>query len=103
MANLPLRRILAGLALALAARGFADLDGSYIVPRDHAAIRYDTDPVQDPVSVLQERLRGGKVKMAYEEEHGYLSSLLKALDVPTSSQVLVFSKTSFQAPRISPR
>ena len=29
--------------------------------------------------------------------------MLKALNVPISSQVLVFSKTSFQAPRISPR
>lgn len=30
-------------------------------------------------------------------------SVLNALDIPVESQVLVFSKTSFQAPRISPR
>ena len=34
--------------------------------------------------------------------HGYLRSLLKGLEVPESSQVLVFSKTSFQRERISP-
>ena len=32
-----------------------------------------------------------------------MESVLKALDVPTESQVLVFSKTSFQASRIVPR
>lgn len=34
---------------------------------------------------------------------GYLRSLLEALDVPVSSQVLVFSKTSLQRDRIGPR
>ena len=32
-----------------------------------------------------------------------LSALLKALDIPTDSQALVFSKTSLQSARISPR
>jgi hypothetical protein len=32
--------------------------------------------------------------------HGYLRSLLDALAVPAESQALVFSQTSFQAPRI---
>ena len=43
------------------------------------------------------------MKLRFDDEHGYLSSVLEALDVPVQSQVLVFSKTSFQAPRISPR
>ena len=34
---------------------------------------------------------------------GYLPAILKALDVPISSQLLVFSKTSFQATRIYPQ
>ena len=42
------------------------------------------------------------MKLRFDDEHGYLSSVLEALDVPVQSQVLVFSKTSFQAPRISP-
>jgi hypothetical protein len=98
-----MRKILAGLAVITAAFAFADFDGSYILPLDHTAIRYNTDPVTDRVSALQERLRNGKVKLNYDARHGYLSALLKALSVPESSQVLVYSKTSFQAPRISPR
>jgi hypothetical protein len=42
------------------------------------------------------------VKLAYEPGHGYLRSVLEALHVPISSQTLVFSKTSFQYPKISP-
>jgi hypothetical protein len=55
------------------------------------------------VSRLEDRLTAGTAKLEFEPAHGYLKSLLKALDVPTSSQVLVFSKTSFQRERISPR
>jgi hypothetical protein len=90
-------------ATAFAAYAFADLDGSYILPRDHDAIQYGSAPVHDRVAALQERLRSGKVKLEFREPHGYLDAVLKALDVPVSSQMLVFSKTSFQAPRISPR
>lgn len=43
------------------------------------------------------------MKLAYDDEHGWLASLLRELQVPISSQGLVFSKTSFQANRISPR
>ena len=38
----------------------------------------------------------------YDQTSGYLPALLKALDIPVSSQVLVFSKTSFQSARIYP-
>ena len=51
---------------------------------------------------LDERLAAGKVPLKHHRDLGYLQSILKALDVPESSQVLVFSKTSFQAPRIGP-
>ena len=98
-----MRKLLVGLAAVAAAYAFADLDGSYILPRDHAAIQYDTAPVNDRVAALQQRLREGKAKLEFGGQHGYLEAVLKALDVPVSSQVLVFSKTSFQAPRISPR
>ncbi len=98
-----MRKFLVCAATAIVAYAFADLDGSYILPRDHAAIQYGSAPVHDRVAALQERLRAGKVKLEFREPHGYLDAVLKALDVPVSSQVLVFSKTSFQAPRISPR
>lgn len=61
-----------------------------------------TDPKND-ISDLQERIDQGQVSLSYHDEQGYLQSLMDALDVPVESQVLVFSKTSLQARRISPR
>jgi hypothetical protein len=59
--------------------------------------------IGDPVARLQRQIDQGQTKLSYDSEHGYLSSLLKALRVPAESQGLVFSKTSFQASRISPQ
>jgi hypothetical protein len=65
-------------------------------------INYSTATPRNAVTRLQERLSAGTATLTYEPEHGYLRSLLKALDVPESSQMLVFSKTSLQRDRISP-
>jgi hypothetical protein len=56
----------------------------------------------DPVRDLQDKINKGEVKLEFDAERGYLSSLLKVLNVPISSQALVFSKTSLQNERISP-
>lgn len=66
-------------------------------------IRYSDAKPSNVVSALQERISAGAVKLEFEPEHGYLRSLLKELNVPESSQVLVFSKTSLQRDRISPK
>jgi hypothetical protein len=71
--------------------------------RNHPAIAYATSPQSDPVFKLNERLRNGEVTFESEPVTGYLRSVLKALNVPVESQLLVFSKTSFQARRISPQ
>jgi hypothetical protein len=65
-------------------------------------IRYSSATPQNAISRLQERLAQGTAKLDFEPTHGYLRSLLRELDVPASSQVLVFSKTSLQRERISP-
>jgi hypothetical protein len=57
----------------------------------------------DPVGELQLKMKSGQSKLEFEKDHGYLVSLLKALKVPISSQTLVFSKTSLQSERISPK
>lgn len=57
-------------------------------------IAYNQQP-DNEVSRLTARLQ-------FEPQHGYLLSLLKSLQIPVSSQTLVFSKTSFQAPHIFP-
>ena len=52
---------------------------------------------------LQERLDQGAARLAYDDRFGYLPALLSALKIQTNSQMLVFSKTSFQRERISPK
>jgi hypothetical protein len=72
--------------------------------RNHPAIAYATSPTSDPVFRLNEKLKSGEVKLESEPgPRGYLLSVLKALDIPVESQLLVFSKTSFQARKISPQ
>ncbi len=95
--------ILSALAVLAAARAVADLDGSYVLPQDDWAIQYATRPLADPVTMLQQKIRRGEAKLKYDPDYGYLPSVLSNLQAPVSSQVLVFSKTSFQAARISPR
>ena len=72
-------------------------------PYDRDPIHYATAPVDDPVARLDRQLRAGKVKLAHNDRNGYLDSVLKILNIPASSQSLVFSKTSFQRDQISPR
>ena len=90
--------------IALGAVAFAELSGSFLLPLDHDAIQYAKAPVDDAVSRLAQRIARGEVKLDWDEDgFGYLRSMLKALELSTDSQVLVFSKTSFQAPRIGAR
>ena len=70
--------------------------------RNHPAIGYATVPTRDPITELNRKLNAGEVTLRAEGESGYLRSVLEALSVPVESQLLVFSKTSFQALRIGP-
>lgn len=79
------------------------IDPNYIVPFDHPAIDYLKSPVDDPIARLQTRVNSGEVTLTYENNgFGYLRSVLAALKIRSDSQMLVFSKTSFQHTRISP-
>ena len=71
--------------------------------RNHTAIRYDSTPARDPIAQLNDKLQRGEVTLERRGESGYLQSVLEALKVPVESQILVFSKTSFQAARIGPK
>lgn len=60
--------------------------------------------LNDPVSKLGREIERGDVKLEYSTDGwGYLQSLLKHLDLNIDSQILVFSKTSFQLTKISPK
>jgi hypothetical protein len=65
-------------------------------------ISYNTAPVTDPVAKLQQKLDAGKLKLEHDGQ-GYLAAVLKQLNIPVSSQSLVFSKTSVQREQISPQ
>ena len=97
-----LAAMLSAILLLAAACAFAQLDGSYILPLEDRSIQYATRPLADSVTLLQERLTRGESKLEYHPDYGYLPSMLGNLQVLPASQVLVFSKTSFQAVRISP-
>jgi hypothetical protein len=97
----------AGVAIALAASVWAltaaDLYQDNL-RADHPAIRYDQAPVSDRAAQLNQKLERGEIKLDYRDGGlGYLPSLLEQLGVNPDSQALVFSKTSFQAGKISPR
>lgn len=70
---------------------------------DRPPINYNTAPTTDVVTQLQKQLDSGEVKLHWDEQHGWLPSLLELLKIPHSSQLLVFSKTSLQLTKISPR
>lgn len=66
-------------------------------------INYSNSEPSDKIANLVVKLRSGNVELPRDDEHGYLMSLLRELEVPVSSQSLVFSKTSFQRHRINRR
>lgn len=69
---------------------------------DEEPIAYSQRPADDAVARLQRRIAAGEVTLTWDDRHGWLPSLLKQLDIPVSSQVLVFSKTSLQREFIAP-
>lgn len=66
-------------------------------------IRYSESEPSNCISELQKQLLQGTATLEFDDRFGYLPNLLETLRVPVSSQVLVYSKTSLQLSRISPR
>jgi hypothetical protein len=59
-------------------------------------------PIENPIARLNREIQSGVVRLEFDRQRGYLPSVLKALNVPTESQVMVFSNGSFQGNRIGP-
>jgi hypothetical protein len=95
---------LAGLLTATAltaARGqFADLSPDLV---REPAIGYFTTPPADRVARLNADLQRGAAALTFDPVQGYLPSVLAALGIPADSQLLVFTRSSVQASRITPR
>jgi hypothetical protein len=69
---------------------------------DHGFIAYSKTAPTDPIAHLQRRIDSGEIKLEKDSRLGYLPAILRELNVPASSQGLVFSKTSFQFTQIAP-
>jgi hypothetical protein len=68
---------------------------------DDEPINYTQSEATDLVARLQKQLDRGHL-LQRNNENGYLQAVLRELNIPVSSQTLVFSKTSLQTSRISP-
>lgn len=96
------RLILAGLCLAgfnhtLTAREVTDFANLF-----SPAHQYYTRPLNDPFTKKKADLESGKIPLDYTNGKTFVTSLLKAFDIPASSQMLAFSTTSLQLSKISP-
>jgi len=88
----------AGLAW-LTALPLAQLNDDDLI--DHPAVQYRKKATADPMVALKGRLDSGAARLTSNGQSGYLRSLLQALDIPLSSQIMVFSQSSVQGPRIN--
>ncbi|HEY7190258.1 MAG TPA: hypothetical protein VH436_27085, partial [Vicinamibacterales bacterium] len=91
------------LLLAMAAMGMAWTLSIVTAQTDdielsHPAIQYSR-PSNDPVAALLRR-PDAVSRLTSEGPSGYLRSILAALEIPESSQIMVFSKGSVQSSRI---
>jgi len=93
---------LAIFSVVLAAAGVAPVPLVNADEFERPPIEYSKAPADNCITRLQQQLEQGETEFDYDEQSGYLMSLLAALGVPVESQTLVFSKTSLQRSRISP-
>ncbi len=89
---------------ALVAAGAVALLCTAVAARQAERLRYDTEypflkyretPPTERVASLAARIARNEVRLQ-AGERGYLESVLRALDIDASSQMLVFSRTSLQ-------
>ena len=74
------------------------------LPRfSEAPHNYWERPVRDPFTAIKDDLASGRRKLDTSSEKAFLRDVLKALDIPATSQVLVFSTTSLQLSLINYR
>jgi hypothetical protein len=93
-------RLIAGLLVCGLSAG---VNSVWAADFEREPISYSATVPQNAVADLKTELELGRVHFDFDSHTGYLPSLLKALKVPESSQMLVFSKTSFQRQRIAPK
>ncbi len=93
--------LLTGISALVPGASYASkgLDGE---DSEDDAIQYKKSTPTDVITRLQQDLDTGRLHLTPAGRQGVLQSLLKQLNIPIESQILVFSKTSFQRELISP-
>ncbi len=74
----------------------------FLYEREYPSIGYATAEPGDAIARLQELLDDEALALDFDQQRGYLDSLLQALEIDPSTQLLVFSRTSLQRGLISP-
>lgn len=69
--------------------------------QEYPLIAYSGPATHNRVWRLKQQLESGQLSLAWEPKWGYLRALLRALEINTDSQLLVFSRTSLQIKYIS--
>lgn len=72
------------------------------LPYGHAAIDYLGEATTDRIARLNGRLVDGSVRFPPVPDRGYLDPVLKQLEIPVSSQLLVYSKTAVNQRLVGP-
>lgn len=88
--------ILVGCSLSIPDAASAQFDF------EQPPIGYRAPATQNAVARLEQKIRSGEVTLKPDASGSYLAAILDSLDIPVSSQSLVFTKTSLQQARISP-
>jgi hypothetical protein len=83
--------------IAFAQGGHADAPPPLVDPPRNAS------DLHDAVTKLVRRLDAGTTTLPFDAQRGFLPAVLRELQLPVSSQVLVFSKTSLQYMSITPQ
>jgi hypothetical protein len=93
--------VMLGSCLALLS-GPADAQDLQFYEREFPSIAYTSAELNDAITKLQAGLNSGVLSLEFNQHRGYLDSLLQVLELDSSTQLLVFSKTSVQTGLISP-
>ena len=97
-----MRRQLAILLGSMMLCGGAAFAGRPTPDINQAPHLYSERTPRDRFTLLKADLESGRIPLDHTSEKAFLLSLLRALHVPVSSQMLVFSNTSLQLRLISP-
>jgi len=92
-----------GPALALLASSLPDGGQAQTVSWRAPEHQYREREPQSPFTPVAERLKSGEIELRHTSDKEFVEDLLELMEIPVSSQRLVFSKTSLQFNQVSLR